>query len=304
MSVRGAGGFISFPGVKTAEFQSSSTVEYWITEIPWWNARRGLLFPGNGWTCFFKDEGMMEDQDRKSDGRDFNEISPVFCLLLACFDTFAQARGLHHNEQHCICSPSVVFHTPMVDQVFWRRPISCVALVIMVLCKSMGWFLEPCHGRWYFSLFSETPGWISECLLGVFFPAGKFWETLGEMDFPFLKRFFLFGFPQFFSCKKKTPSCRLSGLLCTAFLTGCSYCAWKAPSWSSKPAPWGADLMGMMGIYDEFDDLMMAWNADSLHFFLQQKVHDEDIHFQEMRFFFQSNAAHVIWQISFSLALN
>jgi len=25
------------------------------------------------------------------------------------------------------------------------------------------------------------------------------------------------------------------GLLCTAFLVGCSYCAWKAPSWSSKP---------------------------------------------------------------------
>ena len=54
----------------------------------------------------------MEDQDRKSDGRDFNDISPVFCLLLACFDTFAQARGLHHNEQHCICSLQLFF-TPL-----------------------------------------------------------------------------------------------------------------------------------------------------------------------------------------------
>lgn len=137
-----------------------------------------------------------------------------------------------------------------------------------------------------FFFFWDSNGWISECLLGVFFPAGKFWETLGEMDFPFFA-IFLWIFPSFF-IKKKTPTpSPFRGLLCTAFLTGCSYCAWKAPSWSSKPAPWGADLMGMMGIYDEFDDLMMAWNADSLHFFLQQKVYDEDIHFQEMRFFFK-----------------
>lgn len=94
--------------------------------------------------------------------------------------------------------------------------------------------------------FSETQMVESQNVCSAFSSQqANFEKHLEKWISPFLR--FSFGFSPVFSAKKKPTPSPFRGLLCTAFLTGCSYCAWKAPSWSSKPAPWGADLMGSDG---------------------------------------------------------
>ena len=149
---------------------------------------------------FCKDEDMMEDQDRKSDGRGFQWDFTVFFFAAGLLWHFTQARGLHHNEQHCICSLQLFF-----APLWWRKSSDNDQYLV--------WLWWSCL---YASLWGDSRhlaiGWSVEsqtCLVGGFFSQQASRNNTGEMGQPFLKAMFPVGFFSGDLGQQKTPKCQL-----------------------------------------------------------------------------------------------